>query len=190
MSDSQVEEPRAPEEPARRRRRLPAIKVLVPWILFFVAAVAAVTLGALLLQQRSEDDLRVEARETARSFATALTNFSHETIDQDAQEIRSFAVGAFEQEVDAFFGPDAVAAIKEAAATSTGEIVALFVQSLEDDEASVFAVVEVTIANSATDEPQTDLLRMELGMIRTGGRWKVGRVDLFQSPGGGLPGAG
>ena len=80
--------------------------------------------------------------------------------------------------------------IKEADATSSGEIEEIFVQSLDEDEASVFAVVTETITNATTTEPRTDTLRLEVGLIETGSGWKVQSVEVFQSPGQTLlPGA-
>lgn len=148
-----------------------------------IAVGLAITLAILWQEAESSDNEREDVLATARDFVTALTNFSADTIEEDADEIRSFAVGEFEEEVDTFFGPRATAAIEEADATSTGEIDEIFIQSLEEDEASLFAVVTETITNAATTEPRTDTLRLEIGLIETGSGWKVGRVEVFQSPG-------
>jgi Mce-associated membrane protein len=175
-----------------RIKRLPW-RVIVPWLLFVLAVTAAVTLG--LSWQESEkqreaisalESDREEVAAVARDFVTVLTNFSHETIEQDAEAIRSFAVGEFQEEADTFFGERAIDAIKKAEATSTGEIRSLFVQDLDSDEASVFGVVSETVTNAASDEPRTEILRLEVGLIETEDGWKVQRVDVFQSPGTGL----
>jgi Mce-associated membrane protein len=166
----------------RRIRALPW-RLIVPWTLFVIAAAAAITFVILWQEAETEDSGRQDVVETAGDFVLALTNFSADTIDDDAEQIRSFAVGDFEEEVDTFFGPRAVAAIKEAEATSTGEIEEIFIQSLDDEEASVFAVVSETITNAASTEPRTDTLRLEIGMIETGSGWKIERVEVFQSPG-------
>ena len=166
----------------RRIRALPW-RFIVPWTLFVIAAGAAITFAILWQEAETKESEQEEVIATATDFVEALTNFSADTIDEDAEKIRSFAVGDFEDEVDTFFGPRAVEAIKEADATSTGEIQEIFIQSLEDDEASVFAVVSETITNASTTEPRTDTLRLEVGLIKTGSGWKVEQVEVFQSPG-------
>ena len=169
-----------------RLKRLPW-RVIIPWTLVVITAAAAVTFGLLWNDLRAEDEQRAEVRSAAAEFVSALTNFSSATIDVDAARIKSFAVGDFAEEVDTFFGEEATAAIKEAEAESTGEIESLFVQSMDEDEASVFGVVSETITNSVATDPQTDLLRLEVGMIKTADGWKVNRVEIFQAPGTGVP---
>ena len=163
----------------------------MPWTLFVLALGAAVTFLILWQEAETEGSEQDEVVAVATDFINALTNFSADTIDEDAEEIRSYAVGDFEEEVDTFFGDRAIAAIKEADATSSGEIEEIFIQSLDEDEASVFAVVTETITNAATTEPRTDTLRLEVGLIETGSGWKVQSVEVFQSPGQTLlPGSG
>jgi hypothetical protein len=164
----------------------PSLRAVVPWVVALLAGAAAVTFFLLWRGLEAEAASRDEVTAVARDFVTTLTNFSHETIESDVEEIRSFAVGEFAEEADTFFGADGVAAIREAQATSEGRIESLFVQALDSDEASVFAVVTETIANALTDEPQTDVLRLEVGMIETDDGWKVNRVEVFQAPGGGI----
>lgn len=165
-----------------RLRGLPW-RSLLPWILFALALLAAATFAFLWQQAVAEERERDEVRAAARDFVLALTNFSAQTIEEDTQRIRSFAVGDFEREAEAFFGAEAIAAIRESEAASSGQIDELFVQGMSEDEASVFAVVSETVTNRALEEPRTDTLRLEVGMIRTRNGWRVNSVDVFQAPG-------
>ena len=158
---------------------------LCPGRLFVLALAAAVTFGVLWQTSSGEDAGRKELEDRAESFVLALTNFSSDTIDADVEAIRSFATGTFEDQVNELFSEETVAAIKEAEATSTGTLEALFVQSMSEDEASVFAVLSEEITNQTLDEPRSDIVRMEVGLVKTGGEWKVDSVELFQSPGSG-----
>ncbi|MEA2499691.1 MAG: Mce-associated rane protein [Actinomycetota bacterium] len=164
------------------------LKRWLPWILVVLFLASTALFGVLWFQLRQESDKEDEARAAARDFITALTNFSAETIDTDTAEIRSYAVGDFKEEADTFFGPKAVAAIKQAEAVSESEIETLFVQSLGGEEASVFGVVSQTITNAISDAPVTDTLKLEVGLIETPDGWKVNNVDVFQAPGGGVLG--
>ena len=182
---------RARDEPRRRaRRRAWAGRVSLPWVVAALATLAAVAFAVLWLQARSDvrafEDAAAEREaleETARAFVLDLTNFGYQTIEADVRRIRSYATGPFEHEVEEFFGPDNVRAIRAARAVSEAEIDKLFVQSLGRDAATVFAVVEETVTNETIEDPRTDIVRMEIGFVRTTSGWKVDRVELFQSPG-------
>jgi Mce-associated membrane protein len=158
-------------------------RAALPWALAVIFLGTAVTFGVMWQQALNAEAEREEVSAAAREFVLALTNFSAETIEEDAEHIRSFAVGDFAEEARTFFGEEAIGAIREAEAVSSGEVERLFVQSIEDDQASAFAVVSETITNRATQEPTTDTLRLEVGMIKTQSGWRVNRVDVFQSPG-------
>lgn len=160
----------------------------LPWALFAVAAAAAITFGVLWNAARTQDARRAELTETAREFVVALTNFSSSTITDDVGELRSFAHGRFEDEIDSLFSDETVAVIERVEATSESEIEAIFVQRLDDTSGSVFAVASVTIDNTGIDNPRTDIVRMEIGFVAAGDEWRVDSVELFQSPG--APGLG
>jgi Mce-associated membrane protein len=156
-----------------------------------VAGTALVIAGVfayLWWQYRSEDNARREIERVTTNFTQALTDFSADTIEADVREIKSFAVGSFSDEVDTFFGEETVAAVKEAEATSDGEIEGLYVQRIGDASASVFVLVSETVTNAAVTEPQTDTLRLEVDLLETTAGWKVESVQILQAPGGGLLG--
>lgn len=170
-----------------RLKRLPW-RVIIPWFLFVAAAATAVVFFLQYDELKTEAEEREEAGAVAREFVEALTNFSYQTIEEDVEDIRSYAVGEFEEELDTFFGPEGVEAIEQAEAVSEGRILSLFVQATDGDEASVFAVVDETISNAGSTDPATDTLRLEVGLIETDDGWKVNRVEVYQSPGTGVTG--
>jgi hypothetical protein len=65
-----------------------------------------------------------------------------------------------------------------------------FVQTVDGDRGTVFVVVDQTIANNQSPQPQADTLRMELGLIRKGESWLVERVAVLTAPSGGSTGTG
>lgn len=172
----------APAKPPRRWRRL--LLRWIPWVLSLFLLGAAVTFGLLWFDLKSEDDRRDEIRSAATDFVNALTNFSYETIEDDALEIRSYATGRFAEEAEVFFGERAIEAIQDAEAISEGDIRSIFIQDIGDsDEASAFAVVSETITNVSAEEPQTDILRMNIDLVLDDGRWKVENVEVLEAPG-------
>lgn len=155
----------------------------LPWGIAALALAAAAVFAVLWQQGEARERERDEVRAAGERFVTALTNFSHETIVEDADRIRSFAVGRFEEEAGVFFGARAIEAIQDAEATSRGNIEALFVESIADDEASIFAVVSESITNSQATEPQTEIVRLHVEMVNVDDTWKVEMVEILQSPG-------
>lgn len=177
------------------RRRLPTLSLgrilrsrRLPWALLILAVGAAGTFGTLWWEERAEDARRRDVEATAAGFLLALTNFDAATIDADVQEIRSYAIGGFADEVEQTFDADRLAAIRESQASSSGELRSVFVQELGRDSATVFAVVDETISNASSPVPRQDVLRVEVDLIETGSGWKVSRVQILQSPSGGLVG--
>jgi Mce-associated membrane protein len=173
--------PRASLRKALRSRRL-------PWALLVLAVAAAGTFGALWWGERAEDARRADVEATAAGFLLALTNFDAATIDDDVAEIRSYAIGEFADEVEQTFNADRLAAIRQGRASSMGRMRSLFVQELGEDTATVFAAVDETISNASSPTPRQDVLRVEVELIETDSGWKVSRVEILQSPSGGLVG--
>lgn len=155
----------------------------LPWAIAALALAAAAVFAVLWQQGEAREREREEVRKAGESFVSALVNFSHETIVEDADRIRSFAVGRFEEEAGVFFGARAIEAIQEAEASSRGDIESLFVESVADDQASVFAVVSETITNAQATEPQTEIVRLHVEMVHVDDTWKVESVEVLQSPG-------
>ena len=173
-------------ELSKDRRVGPALgsglRARLPWLLLVLALAAAGAFAYLWQTAAGSAQAESELRAEARRFVLALTNFGSETIEDDVDEIRSFASGPFADEVDELFGNATIAAIRKAEAASTGRVEEIFVQEMDGGSASVFAVVRGEVANKNIAEPRTDVVRMEVGLVRSGERWKVERVELFQSP--------
>lgn len=160
---------------------------LVPWVLFVLALAAAVTFGLLWQQRLSQDRAEAELKREATRFVTALTNFSAETIEEDAERIQSFSTQRFERETDVFFGGKAIAAIKQARVRLRGEVESIYVQSFNDNTASIFAVVTQSLTNASSKEPSVDIARFNFEMVNTDSGWKVSDLEFLQSPGTVVP---
>jgi Mce-associated membrane protein len=126
----------------------------------------------------------VEMRTAGREFAIALTNFDAATIDADFDRILDFATGDFAEEAEGFYDEEIRTGLRDAQATSRSEIRDIYVQSFGKDRGVVFFVADQTVANNLSPQPTTDTLRVELSMVRTGGEWKVGGVEVLDAPAG------
>lgn len=154
----------------------------LPWALFVVAVAATVLFAFLWQGAQRHERRRAEVASAASSFLLALTNFSGATIETDIAEIRRYAVGEFADQVETFFDPQAVEALRSAQARSVGRIRSLFVQSLSGGSATVFGVVDEAVSNAGQPAPRTELIRIDIEMIETTDGWKVNRVNILQSP--------
>lgn len=180
---------RRTEDPPEGPMRPP----LLPWILAIIGLVGTVGFGLAWRAESSSSDgataasqvgVDSEMAQAARGFAESLTNFDGATIDRDFDRITARSAGEFRSQADQFFSTEVRAELKEAQASSRGEIRSAYVQTDEGDRGTVFVVVDQTIANNRSPQPQSDTLRMELGMVRRDGEWKVERVAVLTAPSG------
>lgn len=173
---------RAPRAVGRASVRTVQSRAL-PWALFVVSIGVAGVFAQLWQRGEAVEDRRGEVLTVARGFVGALTNFQAATIEQDVARIRSFAVGDFAEQVGTFFDRETIDRIKEAEARSIGTVQSVFVQSLAGDTASVFGVVNESTVNKDSPVPRTEVVRLDIQMIRTPTGWRVSRVEILQSPG-------
>ena len=171
----------------RRALRSPAL----PWVLAGIFLVTTLTNWWLLRNERNEDARTEAVTETSTAFLTALTNFSAKTIDDDVREIKSFAIGDFANQVDQVFSEERIRQIESAKVVSEGTVRNVSVEELTADSATVFGVVDEEVTNRLSQQPRTDVLRVEIHLIETLGGWKVEQVNILQSPGqAGIPATG
>ncbi|QXC61958.1 hypothetical protein KSP35_03825 [Aquihabitans sp. G128] len=121
----------------------------------------------------------------SKAFSQALTNFDGATIDRDFDKIVALSTGEFRGQADEFFSSKVRKQLKEAQASSRGEVRSAYVQSFDGDRGTVFVVLDQTIANNQSPKPKADTLRMQLTMVRVQGRWKASLVDVLTAPSGG-----
>ena len=124
-----------------------------------------------------------EAKATARNFLTALTNFDGKSIDADFDRIISYGTGTFAQQADQFYADkDTRNALRVRQASSRGEIKDLFVQSSVNGRVRFYSVIDETIANNTSPTPRADELRIEVGLVKVKGSWRVYDVRVLQAP--------
>lgn len=175
----------------RRRPRLGRVIDEDPRLTALVGGLAALSLilaGALVYVLAAwwaplhvEALERDEVREVARELALRLTTYDGERIEEWVPPLRELATDDFERELTAALGQDLRDSLREAEARSVGELVDLFVQDIDEDEASAFAVVRQTIANVHLEDPVEDEVRMDITLRRVEGEWKVSDVAVLPS---------
>ena len=176
------EEARGPDEPEREAEPAEdAPGSILPWALFVLALAAALTFAWLWHQAGGTDRQRDQVQSVSTQFLTALTNFKAATIDADVARIKSYAVGDFRSQVDQVFGAGFFDRAKQAEVVSTGKVQSVFVEAISGANATVFGVVDETFRNASSSQPQLQVVRFDITLIKTADGWKVENVQLFQS---------
>ncbi|MCU1498281.1 MAG: hypothetical protein JWM47_2234 [Acidimicrobiales bacterium] len=166
----------------------------IPWLLAVLGLIG--TVGFAIAWQGARDDANgvasasvegesADMADAARTFSLALTNFDGATIDRDFDRLVALSTGEFRGQADEFFSSKVRKQLKEAQASSRGEVRSAYVQSFDGDRGTAFVVVDQTIANNTAPKPQADTLRMELSLVWVDGRWGVSRVAILEAPSGG-----
>lgn len=178
-------EPVEPDDPAAERSSGPSRFWLVaPWVLavLSLAAAAFSTWQWFELEQAESDRAAVEA--AASDFMLTLTNWdATDGLDDTVDELRAAGSEQFLEEIDQLFGGSLRQELEQARAVSTGELQDVFVQSLDEREAVVFAVVIQQLDVGATDESGATVRSARIALRQDGDRWLVSRVELVNDTG-------
>jgi hypothetical protein len=181
--------PAAEPQPDGPRPRDPG---RLPWVLAALGLIGTLGFGLAWLGARGDDAAGASSGpqtsavvDAARTFSVALTNFDGKSIDRDFDKVVALSAGDFRAQADQFFSTEVRTQLKAAQASSRGEVRSAYVQTIDDDRATVFVVVDQTIANNKSPQPQADTLRMELGLRSAKDGWLVDRVSVLTAPSGG-----
>jgi Mce-associated membrane protein len=180
------------EEPAAPEARQDAAAVRPRELLLLFVAVLGIA-GTVFFFLRwndlnDQEQQRDEVEDSAKEFLQALFEWDGTTIDADFDRILTFATGDFEQEAQSTFNDDEIRqSLRENRAASRVAELDTFVRSLDGDEARVFAVVDQTAANREFPDGRADTVRVEIGLTRVDGEWKVFDVNVLDGLSLGLP---
>ncbi|MGH9297480.1 MAG: hypothetical protein ACRDZP_05830 [Acidimicrobiales bacterium] len=165
--------------------RTPRDRRLIRLLALVAALGVAGTVGfAVAWGTKSSGGPTAEVSSGARNVVLALTNFDPGTVSADFSQIEQDSTGTFATQAKKYFGTSIRKELAAAHAASRGKIVDLYVQSVNGNQASVFAVVNQTYLNSNAKSPVTDVLRLALGMTDVSGTWKASSVEVLQQPAG------
>jgi Mce-associated membrane protein len=185
-TDAPPPEPTADEGGARDGNRLAWIVAAVAGFVAVLAIVGMVILFTWWAPLNNEAQDREQVRRVGESFTVHIATFSGENIDDWVAETQERATGNYAEQVDELFDEELRAALRELEVESQGELVNLFVQELDGDEATLFALVRQRVSNAVAEEPFEDELRMELQLGREDGEWLVSDVAVLGPSQGGV----
>jgi Mce-associated membrane protein len=147
------------------------------WLLGVVGALALaglVTSALLLLSRPSDDSLRDSALQAAQQYTTTLTSFDARTLEEDIERVKGVSAEEFVAEYE-----QTMAGLREQIASdqtvSVGSVLAVGMERLDGDEATVLVAVNQQIT-SAGAEPRTEANRVRMTLVRGDGSWLVRSV--------------
>ena len=167
--------------PATDERRIRRLKTwIVALSIISLLALTAVAFTSYRLYISSRDDgERPLVASTAKRFVTRLTTYSYAE-EGYVESVETLSTGKFRKEFEEISGNGSFEKkLDETKATSKGNVVSVNIESIGSGEATVFVVVDKTITNSSTTEPQTERSRIELTMVKTVKGWKIDNVNVL-----------
>jgi Mce-associated membrane protein len=159
------------------------------WGVAILALVLAAFAGTQWADLYAAERTREEVRQEATSLVLSLTTFEGERIEDWVADAQSRATGEYAEQLSTLFDQGLRDALREQQVESRGEVTRLFVQDIDGDEASVFALVRQTTINAMISDPVQDELRMDITMERVDGQWLASDVAVLGPAGlvGGAP---
>lgn len=152
--------------------------------LALVLVVLLVAIGVVVTARDAiDDELTAAQREVAgaaRAEALAFLTVDHSNMDPLIDAVLAGATGDFAEQYAAQRDTLMSEAIRTQA-TSTGEVVALGVGSLDDESATVLLAANSTVTNTGTgSEGQVRYYRLRLVLVHEGGRWLTSDVEFVR----------
>ncbi|MDX1657595.1 MAG: hypothetical protein R3343_02130 [Nitriliruptorales bacterium] len=173
----------APRQPPSR------FWLVAPWVLAVLGLAAAAFSTWQWLDLKSAEDTRAEVQAAATDFVLTLTNWdATDGLDDTVDELRAAGSEQFLEEIDQLFGGDLRQQLEQSRAVSTGEIQDVFVQSIDEREAVVFAVVIQRLELGLRDESSSMVRSARISLKPSGDGWLVSRVELVNDSGVGPDG--
>ncbi len=152
-------------------------------VLALVALLVAIGVVVTSRAAATDDELTAAQREVAaaaRVEALAFLAVDHTDMDPLIDAVLAGATGDFAEQYAAQRDMLTSEAVRTEA-TSTGEVVALGVGSLDDDSATVLLAANSTVTNTGTgSEGQVRYYRLRLDLVREGGRWLTSDVEFVR----------
>lgn len=170
------------------RNGVPVWVTVVLSLVTLAAVIVALSFAAAWSSLNSQNVQRSQVKATATTFLYDLFNLSPKNIDTRFNAIESMATGNFAKQANQFFGSNIRQALEQAQAQSQGQIRYVYVQSIDGNQATVYALVDQTYLNNKLPAPQPDVMDMTVGLTQVGGTWKIATATVLSAPSTGTSG--
>ena len=191
-ADHEELQPSPPAEVSQQettRRRAPSWVAVRSWVrsnllsssLAVALVVAVVFLTLTQLSLNSTDSLnsaRTSALAAAKSYAVDLASYNYQHLDQDFGKVLAESTPTFKQDFS-----QSTEALKTTLtryhASASANIVAAGLVSATTSRAVVLVFLNQTVYNTLQKTKPTTESRVEITLLRSGGRWLIDQVSLL-----------
>lgn len=159
----------------------------LPWVIAGLAIAVAVASTVLWLRADARaDDLaaaeqdRTEVGLVANSFLVALTTWDAVDLDATLQQIEELGTQRLREDVAELLGLEINQQLRDLNVRSDGDVLDVFVQSLANGRAEVFAVVRQSVESDRLEETEVTFNYFDLRFLETpDGEWLADAVVLI-----------
>ena len=194
VTTATAEEAQTYLEPGRPGASRTVVRSLAALVLLFFAGTVAMAVVAAREHGRLSrtTDNRQAAEQVASRMAAALVTFDYTKLAQTRTRVRSLATGKFRNEYDQAFKGGLDVLLTKTKARSTGVVKDVFVNGIENDNATAIVILDQTVEGVSGTRRQLDAY-VQLSLVKVRGQWKVDDVvnlNFGQTTGGTqVPGA-
>jgi Mce-associated membrane protein len=144
-----------------------------------VIAIVSLTMTQLSLSgEQSLNNARTSALAAARSYAADMASYNYQHLKQDFGKVLAESTPAFKQDFNQSTGP-LETALNQYHASASGKVVAAGLISATSTRAVVLVFLNQTVDNTlGKGKPSTTEDRVEITLLRSGGRWLIDQVNL------------
>lgn len=169
----------------------PSVRSRLPWWVVAVYLVVQVLLIALAVwlglrwhRDRGTVAVPKDALRIIPAYAVEISTYNYQTLDQDLAKVRTISTKSFGDHYKQLTDQLRSTFVKYKATTSAsvpkcggGPCVAI--RSVSGDQVVALIAVDQVARNTTVQAARTDSYRMELTLVRSGGRWLIDRVRLI-----------
>ncbi|MEU6577284.1 hypothetical protein [Streptomyces sp. NPDC046805] len=134
-------------------------------------------LGVQAHQQRAEEQRRQDILAAARQSALNFTSLDYRHYDRDSRNVLKDATGKFKKEFAAQTA-QLTKLVTTNKSVSEGQILDAGIIRADENSARVLVAADSKVANTAAPDGQARNYRLQLDLVRKGGRWLTSDVEF------------
>jgi Mce-associated membrane protein len=142
-----------------------------------LTTVAAVWLGLKLADQRGAEQRRQDVLAAARQSALNFTSLDYRHYDRDSRNVLKGATGDFKKQFAAQTA-QLTKLVAQNKSVSEGQVLEAGIVRSDARSARVLVVADSKVTNTAAPEGQARTYRLQLDLVRAGGRWLTSDVTF------------
>ncbi|MEU6087249.1 hypothetical protein ABZ865_10645 [Streptomyces sp. NPDC047085] len=137
----------------------------------------SVWLGLGLADRHAAEQRRQDVLAAARQSALNFTSLDYRHYDQDSANVLRGATGDFKKQFAAQTA-ELTKLVAQNKSVSEGQVLEAGIVRSDEHSARVLVVADSKVTNTAVPEGQARTYRLQLDLVRRGGRWLTSEVEF------------